>query len=165
MIRDLLRLFIHPWVIVGAVLVAVVLSGVTWIALNNQNASNTPLNPATPSFSVIPASTPTAVIRFEVTPSPTPSPTEKAPPAPPPGTVVMGGYVQITGTGGSGLNLRSEPGLGGAVQYLGLESEVFIVRDGPVELDGFTWWYLAGFFDESRNGWGAANYLEVVQNP
>jgi hypothetical protein len=42
---------------------------------------------------------------------------------------------------------------------------VFLVSDGPQEVDGLTWWYLVGFFDESRNGWAASNFLQVIQNP
>jgi hypothetical protein len=48
---------------------------------------------------------------------------------------------------------------------LGAEAEVFQVSDGPREIDGYTWWYLVGPYDESRRGWAVANYLSVVQNP
>ena len=77
----------------------------------------------------------------------------------------MGAFVQISGTGGSGLNLRAEPDLDSDIRYLGLESEVFKVQDGPVETDEFTWWYIAGFSDNTRSGWAVSNFLEVIQNP
>jgi len=48
---------------------------------------------------------------------------------------------------------------------LGSEAEVFRVQDGPREVDGYTWWYLVGPFDETRRGWAVANYLQIVQNP
>ncbi len=42
---------------------------------------------------------------------------------------------------------------------LGTEAEVFKVEDGPMEADGYTWWYLVGPFDPDRKGWGVADYL------
>ena len=45
------------------------------------------------------------------------------------------------------------------------EAEIFIVKDGPIEADGYTWWYLLGPFDETRNGWAVSNYLVLAQNP
>lgn len=74
-------------------------------------------------------------------------------------------YVQISGTGGTGLRLRSEPGLNGSVLVLGGDGEVFVVKDGPRQVDGYEWWYLVGPYDEKRAGWAVANYLLVVQNP
>ena len=81
------------------------------------------------------------------------------------GEMGIGSFVQITGTGGVGLNIRSGPGLSNDVQFLGFDAEVFEVRDGPVEADGLTWWYLVTPVDESRAGWAAADYLSVVANP
>jgi len=77
----------------------------------------------------------------------------------------MGSFVQIMGTEGVGLNIRSAPGLNSEVQFLGYDAEVFEVRDGPVEADGLTWWYLVTPVDASRAGWAAASYLSVVANP
>ena len=76
----------------------------------------------------------------------------------------VGSYVQVVNTG-VGLNIRSQPTISGDVEFLGYDAEVFIVRDGPVEADGFTWWYLVTPVDETRAGWAAATYLEVVANP
>lgn len=81
------------------------------------------------------------------------------------GELGMGSFVQIVGTEGVGLNIRSAPGLNGEVQFLGYDAEVFEVRDGPVEADGLTWWYLVTPVDASRAGWAAASYLSVVANP
>jgi hypothetical protein len=98
--------------------------------------------------------------------SPTANPTEAtAAPSTLAAPITIGAYVQVTGTGGDGLRLRNEPSLGSPVRLIGSEAEVFRVVDGPREVDGFTWWYLVGPFDESRNGWAAENYLVVVQNP
>ena len=73
--------------------------------------------------------------------------------------------MQITGTGGDGLRLRTEPGLNADVRILGAEAEVFLVQDGPRQVDGYTWWDLVGPYDSTRRGWAVSNYLAVVQNP
>ncbi len=86
-------------------------------------------------------------------------------PTPPPGVIAPGAFVQVTGTGGDGLRLRDAAGLGGKVLIVASEAEVFQVKDGPQELDGYTWWYLEGPFDPQRRGWAVVNYLQVVQNP
>ncbi len=73
--------------------------------------------------------------------------------------------MQVVGTGGTGLRLRDEAGLNGKVNTLGGEAEVFQVKDGPKDLDGYTWWYLVGPYDANRRGWAVANYLKIIQNP
>lgn len=78
------------------------------------------------------------------------------------GELGIGSFVQITGTGGSGLNIRNEPGLNSNVEFLGYDAEVFEVRDGPREADGLTWWYVVTPVDSNRAGWAAADYLSVV---
>ncbi|MEW6180050.1 MAG: SH3 domain-containing protein [Chloroflexota bacterium] len=74
----------------------------------------------------------------------------------------IGVYVQISGTGGDGLRLRREPGINSEVLFLGYESEVFKVVEGPREADGFTWWYLTAPYDEKRSGWAASSFLRVI---
>jgi len=81
------------------------------------------------------------------------------------GELGIGSFAQIVGTEGTGLNIRSAPGLSADIQFLGFDAEVFEVRDGPVEQDGYTWWYVVTPVDESRAGWAAAPFLEVVANP
>ncbi len=81
-------------------------------------------------------------------------------------TPIIGGYVQVVGTGDVGfLNLRAEARLTAAVNYLALEREVFQVQAGPVEADGLVWWFLVDPATGTRNGWGAQNYLTVVAGP
>jgi hypothetical protein len=118
---------------------------------------------------------PTAIITVFPAPSATPShvptlqPTQtdtiSAFPSPLPGVIAIGGYVQITGTGGDGLRLRSEPGLGNTIRLVAMESEVFLVLEGPQTADGLTWWYLAAPYDETRRGWAVSNYLATVKSP
>lgn len=162
--RDLFRRVFDPLVFAGAVgfgvLLAVAALGLLWLTRTKQVPAGGP--PA--ALTVIPAATVTPT-----TAPPTPTlalePTDPNLPLPPPGDVSLDAYVEITGTGGDGLRLRSEPGLDGDVRMLGEEAEVFIVREGPQEVDGYTWWYLVGPVDETRRGWAVSNYLMVVQNP
>jgi hypothetical protein len=162
--KDLLR-YLTPGVILAAILIALGMLLAAFLAVWAGRPASQPAAAYTAVMTVIaaPTATPTA------TPVPQPTATEalEAPPAPPPGVIAVGAFVQITGTGGDGLRLRAEPGLGAVVQFLGLEAEVFEVIDGPREVDGYTWWYLAAPFNGSleRRGWAVANYLGVVQNP
>lgn len=79
--------------------------------------------------------------------------------------IILDAYVQITGTGGTGLRFRLTPSLNGQVKFVASEAEIFLVKDGPLDADGYTWWYLVGPFDETRNGWAVSNYLALTQNP
>jgi hypothetical protein len=115
-------------------------------------------------MNIIPALTATPVLPT-VTPIPTLTATSAVPPPPQPGIIAIGSYVQVSGTGTDGLRLREEPGLGGKILFVGMESEVFRVDDGPRDADGYTWWYLVAPFDENRRGWAVSNYLAIAQNP
>jgi hypothetical protein len=160
--RTLLKIFFSPWVLLGAVLIAATMIGLAaWVFSTMQPAPASGVPTAV--VLVIPA--PTSTQPGVAFPTGTPALTPTVPASPAPGVLALGTSVEIAGTGGEGLNLRTTPGLDGKVQYLGLESEVFIVQDGPQEVDGLTWWYLVGFFDESRNGWAASNFLQAIQNP
>jgi hypothetical protein len=106
----------------------------------------------------------TATIQSPPT-APPPPPTGTAPP-PPPGEVKVGVYVQVVGTGDAGfLNLRAEPKLEAAINYLAIEHEVFQVQAGPTQASGFTWWYIVNPTTPSRFGWAVQNYLQQVQGP
>lgn len=76
--------------------------------------------------------------------------------------IVVGSVVQIYSTEGAGLRLRSEAGISGTVQFLGEELELFEVRDGPSEADGYIWWYLESPYDETRSGWAASDFLVII---
>lgn len=84
---------------------------------------------------------------------------------PPPGQIAIGVYVQITGTGGDGLRIRSAPGLSSDTVFSGEESETFRVKDGPQQADGYSWWYIVAPYDNTRAGWAAADFLAVVPSP
>lgn len=148
------------WVPIAAiimVLALLVLLGVSGWLFAGQTAS--PTNP-TAVFAIISAPTST----------PAPPPAVQTSPTATPGSLIVGGigagmYVQISGTGGDGLRLRSGAGTNFPARFLGRESEVFQVRDGPKDADGYTWWYLVTPYDESRSGWAAASFLAVVAEP
>jgi hypothetical protein len=153
------RNLLTPRVLLGALGVAVVLlvlmfTWVVWSAPPPPNAAS-----VAAVVTLIPAPSATA------SPQPTATPNPELTPTPPAGQVSVGAYVQISGTEGQGLRLRSTPGLEGEFLFLGYDSEVFIVQDGPRELDGYTWWYLVSNYDEKRAGWAAANFLTYVPAP
>ena len=79
--------------------------------------------------------------------------------------IAMGMYVQISGTGGDGLKMRAGPGMQSDTLFLGMESEVYLVKDGPKESDGYIWWYLEAPYDQTRKGWAASKYLTIVASP
>lgn len=160
--RTWLKIIFSPWVMLGALAIAAFLVGaVAWLLSTIQPAPATSVPTAVVVVIPAPTSTPPGILL----PTDTPALTPTVPASPQPGEIALNTTVAITGTGGEGLNLRATPGLNGKVQYLGLESEIFIIQDGPQEVDGLTWWYLVGYFDETRNGWAASNYLQAVQNP
>lgn len=159
-IRALLDTLLSPWVLIGSLVVGVglfcaALLGL-WIARPGPGAAA----PATAVMQVIllPTPTPTMVV-------PTATPTPEVLPSPPPGVLSLNAFVQVTGTGGDGLRLRSDPGLNGTIKFLGLEGEIFQVTDGPRESDGYTWWYLIAPYDANVRGWAVSNFLQAVPQP
>ncbi len=154
---------LNPMIWVGAFVIGVGLSCLVLVGLWATRKPSAAPAQSTAILNVIRAPTATPIV---VTPTLVASPTDSAlPPGPPSGTIQIGAYVQINGTGGNGLRLRAEPGLNSPVRLVGSEAEVFRVDDGPREIDGYSWWYLVGPFDETRYGWAVANFLAVVQNP
>lgn len=161
--RKIMRRFITPGVVIGALVLGGGLFIVSYYLINWSRPPRTPAGVVTAALTVIPAPTSTQQ-SFTPTPEePTPNPEE--PPPPPAGELTIGAFVKISGTEGAGLRLRINPGLDHEPLYLGLESEVFEIEDGPQEADGYVWWYLVAPFDPSRSGWAVSNYLEVIQEP
>ncbi len=115
----------------------------------------------TPEITMIsaPTTTPKAAIPT-VMPSPTPTSIYFLPE----GVLGVGIYAQVTGTGGAGLRMRSEPGLNGAINFSAMDSEVFLVIDGPVDADDHIWWHLEAPYDKNRNGWSAADFLVPIKD-
>ena len=150
------RELFNRWVILGAVGLAGLLLLIMAISIGLTSArqtSNVGFAPA--DLTVIPAPTGTSGAPPTPTIDPFASPTA-------PAGIAIGNSVQITGTEGQGLRIRAEPGLGGEFQFLAYDSEVFVIQDGPREVDGYVWWYLTAPYDETRVGWAAADFLTYV---
>jgi hypothetical protein len=160
--KALVRYILSPWVIGGAIFIGVSMLCASIVMLQATRSERGSFPAATAIVHVIPlpSATPTPL---PPTPTPEAAPTQPVPAAS--GNIVVGAFVQVTGTGGDGVRLRAEPGLNGTVRFLGLEAEVFQVSDGPRQVDGYTWWFLVAPYDASVQGWAVANYLAVVQNP
>jgi hypothetical protein len=153
------RELFNRWVILGALGFAGLLILITAVAIGLTSApqpSDVGFVPA--DVTVIPAPTGTSGAPPTPTIDPFASPTS-------PAGIAIGNYVQITGTEGQGLRIRGEPGLGGEFQFLAYDSEVFVVQDGPREVDGYVWWYLTAPYDETRVGWAAADFLTYIPEP
>jgi hypothetical protein len=149
----------NKWVILGAFLLTGFLLLITAISIGITSArqpSDVGFAPA--DVTIIPAPTSTS----GAPPTPTIDPFA---PTPAPTGIALGNYVQITGTNGEGLRIRSEPGLNGNPEFLGFDSEVFIIQDGPRSVDGYVWWYLVAPYDQSRAGWAAADFLAYIPPP
>ncbi len=153
------RRLLSPGVMLGALGLGgfLLLVALVWMFVSAPDAPEP--GSISAALTIIPAPTGTSA------PPPTATPDPNLTPTPIPGQVGLGGYVQVAGTDGQGLRIRSNPGLQGEFLFLALDSEMFIVRDGPVELDGYTWWYLTAPYDEQRVGWAASSFLEYIPPP
>lgn len=150
------RELFNKWVILGALGLAGFLLLVMAISVGLTSARQTSdVGFAPADLTVIPAPTGTSGAPPTPTIDPFASPTA-------PAGIAIGNSVQITGTEGQGLRIRSEPGLGGEFQFLAYDSEVFVIQDGPREVDGYVWWYLTAPYDETRVGWAAADFLTYI---
>jgi hypothetical protein len=153
------RELVNKWVILGALAFAGLLLLITAIAIGLTSARRTSDVGFVPAdVTVIPAPTGTSGAPPTPTIDPFASPTS-------PAGIAIGNYVQINGTEGQGLRIRAEPGLGGEFQFLAYDSEVFVIQDGPREVDGYVWWYLVAPYDETRVGWAAADFLTYIPEP
>ena len=79
--------------------------------------------------------------------------------------IIPGSIVQVVGTGGDGLRLRSSPGLDSNVEFLAIEGETYRVEDGPELMSGYEWWYLVATIDENVKGWAVDDFLVIYPNP
>jgi len=128
------------------------LRGVSWSASH----------PAEPVLTLIPLPSATAAIALEPTLQGSPAPTASPEPTLPQVPLSLGALVEVARTEGDGLRLRERPGLEAPIKFLGLESEVFQLQEGPVEQDGFTWWLLENPYDAAKFGWAVGDFLRVL---
>ena len=145
----------NVWVGVGAVLFALLLCGMffllVWI-LTPETADSGAISKAivtrlpAPTFTPMVDMTPTPVVYEGILDG-----------------IGIGMKVEIFDTGGSGLRFRTEPGIDAAIQFVAGDQDVFRVEGGPVEEDGFVWWYLVSDAGSKRSGWAVASYLQMVE--
>jgi hypothetical protein len=149
---------INLWTIAGALLVAGCLMAITLLLIGWTRP------PRAGDAGFVPADI-TVIAPSTLTPSPAPSATAAGTASAANGQLGIGAYVQIQGTEGAGLRIRSAPGLTSDTVFRGEEAETFKVTDGPQQADGYTWWKLVAPYDETRTGWAAADFLAVVPAP
>ena len=155
-----MKKILNPWVIAGTIVAASILLVVTFFASGGIFPEDEEPYQGGAEIVVIPAPTATPTPRPTNTPIPLPTPTAQIADG-----IQPGGYVQISGTDGEGLRLRREPSLNGAIVYLGLEGEIFLVKDGPVDGNGYIWWQLEAPLNTARQGWTVSVYLQPAQGP
>jgi hypothetical protein len=151
-------------VLLGALAIGLILTCVTLIYIVAARPALPEADAAPRALTRIPAPTstpytftPTAELAATLVP--------QASATPLPGAIGVGGYVQISGTGGDGLRLRASPGLDAPLLFLGYDTEIFQVTDGPVERDGRVWWALVSPYDPARSGWAVQDYLTPFEVP
>lgn len=153
------RFRLTPAIIIGSLAVGIVLFGlVAGIFAFITIRRKAPAAPAA-QLTVLPAPTLTPTLA-----TPTPAADLTSTPQAVDG-MAPGVYVQITGTGGDGLRLRTLAGTDKTPRFLGYESEVFQIKDGPTFADGMTWWFLEAPYDPARAGWAAGQYLTIITAP
>lgn len=156
--RFWLAKYINIWVTLGALGVMLILFIVWGFLLWSFSIPSTKPTAPTAMFLVIPAPTQTpTVVQVEQVEQPT----SVSNPISIDG-ISSGTYVQIINTGSVGLRLRSGAGIDQQVQFLAAEGEVYRVEDGPLEIDGYVWWYLVAPYDQRRSGWAVSNYFQAV---
>lgn len=163
-IYEQIRKYLTPWVLLGAIGIAILLLIITLVILIASRPAPAPKGVPTAALFVIPAPTDTIPVPTSA-PIAILTPASDVPLPPPPGVIAVGSFVQVTGTGVDGLRLRADHSLDSKTDFLGMDTEVFQITDGPQEADGYLWWYLVAPADQQRRGWGVANYLITIANP
>ena len=60
------------------------------------------------------------------------------------------------------LNIRKDAGLGQTLLTTAVKGDRFKVIEGPKQADNLTWWHIQDTVDPTRDGWAAADYLDVA---
>ena len=74
--------------------------------------------------------------------------------------LTVGSEVEVTGTGGDGLNVRSSADSAAAVVGVEKDGAPGVVQEGPVVGGGFTWWRIQ--WKSGVMGWSVGQYLKVA---
>jgi hypothetical protein len=141
------KLFLSWPVVLGALGIGIFLLLVTLLGAYFM----TPAQPAsaipTAGLAIVPAPSATSILPTDTAVQYL-TPTSDLPPSPLPNMIGIGSLVQIFRTEGTGLNIRTAPGLDSEVRFLAYDAEVFEVQDGPIEIDAshtihpflYCWW-------------------------
>lgn len=165
------------WVAVP-VLVVVVVAGLWWAIFSPTEPKITPTPSPTPRILRPPATqaptlyatlapeetplieaTPTrpAIIVYTFTPTPQAVTTPTAQGTEAPTGLTIGAKAKVTGTGGSGLNMRAGAGTGHARIKTLPEGTIVEIIGGPKDANNYTWWQVK---DESGvTGWVVSKFL------
>jgi hypothetical protein len=161
--RSLFRDYFVVWVLLGGVFLGAALFAIfSLVVFSMRPSAPASTGMTTPVVTIIEAPTLTPMAAIPTGIPPTPKGEKTAIPQAG-GEITVGMYVKITGTSGEGLRLRSGPGTQSSMLFLGMDEEVFLVKDGPREANDLTWWYLQAPYDEKRSGWAASKYLAVIR--
>lgn len=149
------------WAGFGVLLGAIALLALILLGYFTRQAQ-TVTSPATPILVFITAPTasvtippPTQIVEPSYTPTSTLPPEAE-------GSLWQGRLVEVYGTAGDGLRLRENSGLDAKIVSLAVESEVFELRTGPVEKDGYDWWFLVNPYNLEETGWAVSTYLRAI---
>lgn len=127
--------------------------------------SPTPTSTRTPrptdTSTPIPSRTATATATYTVTPEPTPTPTSTPTHTPTPTATPV--VAQVGGTGGQGVWMYRQPGLGGGKIQAWREGTVLTIAGGPAEADGYIW--IQVIDPKGRLGWIPERYLILLARP
>lgn len=75
-------------------------------------------------------------------------------------TLTVGSAVEVTGTGGDGLNVRSSATSSGTVLGVEKDGARGVAQEGPVVSDSFTWWRVQ--WKSGVMGWSVDKYLKLA---
>jgi hypothetical protein len=78
---------------------------------------------------------------------------------PTPITIAIGETVIVNS---DSLNIRKDAGLNQTLLTTAVKGDRFKVLDGPKQADNLTWWHIQDTVDPTREGWAAADYLDVA---
>jgi hypothetical protein len=162
--KSLRKVTILPWLL-GGLMSGVILALVLIVGGLFTRSRSQLLIKATPVLTIIPAPSVTHSPEPSITPEIAAVPPTATPRPSDTGEIGKGQLVEIHGTGGDNLRLRARPGLEASIAFLGVESEVFEVLDGPQEVDGYTWWYLRNPYNAEKTGWAVSVYLRPISSP
>ena len=76
------------------------------------------------------------------------------------GEIYNGATVEVTNTGGTGVNVRSLPSTEGEIITVFLDGTVLTVIGESVEAEGFTWWPVSG---DGVEGYVVQEYLALIE--